>query len=70
MKLVDLFGKPRIWLSTQQVDPGFSACTGIFRTLRQVISGSQDVIKELNEIYDIYIVSAAMEFTAIPDGEI
>jgi 5'(3')-deoxyribonucleotidase len=34
---------------------------GFFRTLK-VISGSQEVVKELNSKYDLYIVSSATEF--------
>lgn len=34
---------------------------GFFRTMR-VMEGSQHVVKELNKAYDLFIVSAAMEF--------
>jgi len=34
---------------------------GFFRSA-PVIAGSQEVIRELNEIYEVFIVSAAMEF--------
>ncbi|HEY8735156.1 MAG TPA: 5'(3')-deoxyribonucleotidase [Puia sp.] len=39
----------------------FLHAPGFFRTAG-VIPGSQSVIKELNDLYDVYIVSAAMEF--------
>lgn len=38
---------------------------GFFRTL-QVIPGSQEVVRELYEKYDLYIVSAALEFPLSP----
>lgn len=34
---------------------------GFFRTMK-VMEGSQAVVKELNEVYDVQIVSSAMEF--------
>jgi 5'(3')-deoxyribonucleotidase len=62
MKLVDLFGKPEDLAFPQpSLIRDFLHAPGFFRTA-PVINGSQDVIKELNEIYDVYIVSAAMEF--------
>src|SRR3982074_2729093 len=39
----------------------FLHAPGFFRTAG-VIPGSQSVIKELNDMYEVYIVSAAMEF--------
>ena len=58
----DLLGKPEDLAFPQPglirnflYSPGFFACA-------PVIPGSQSVIRELNQVYDIFIVSAAMEF--------
>ncbi len=58
----DLLGKPE---DLAFPEPGlireFLHEPGFFLTA-PVIPGSQSVIKELNQLYDVYIVSAAMEF--------
>jgi 5'-nucleotidase len=58
----DLYGKPEDLAFPQpRLIREFLHKPGFFSTA-SVIPGSQTVIKELNQIYDIYIVSAAMEF--------
>jgi 5'-nucleotidase len=58
----DLLGKPEDQAFPQ---PGlikeFLHTPGFFRTA-PVMPGSQEVIEELNKVYELFIVSAAMEF--------
>lgn len=58
----ELEGKPETAAFPQpELVKGFIRTPGFFRTA-SVIAGSQEVIRELNAVYDVYIVSAAMEF--------
>lgn len=62
MKRTDLIGKPEDLAFPQpQLIREFLYKPGFFRST-QVMPGSREVIKELNEIYELFIVSAAMEF--------
>ena len=62
MNRADLYGKPEDLAFPQpRLIREFLYAPGFFRTAA-VIPGSQEVIKELNEVYDLFIVSAAMEF--------
>ena len=62
MKKQDLLGKPEDLAFPQpQLIRDFLHQPGFFRTA-PVMPGSQEVVKELNEWYDLLIVSAAMEF--------
>lgn len=57
-----LLGKPEDKAFPQpELIRGFLNTPGFFRSAA-VIPGSQEVIEELNEWYDVFIVSAAMEF--------
>ena len=58
----DLVGKPED-LAFPQPDliRNFLYMPGFFRTA-PVMTGSREVVRELNALYDIYIVSAALEF--------
>ena len=58
----DLLGKPEDLAFPQpRLIREFLHTPGFFRTA-QVMPGSQSVIKELNQLYEIFVVSAAMEF--------
>jgi len=58
----DLLGKPEDLAFPQpQLIRSFLHMPGFFRSAA-VMPGSQEVIKELNELYDLFVVSAAMEF--------
>jgi len=58
----ELLGKPEDLAFPQpRLIREFLHTPGFFRTA-QVMPGSQSVIKELNQLYEIFIVSAAMEF--------
>lgn len=58
----DLLGKPEDQAFPQpQLIKEFLHTPGFFRSAA-VIPGSQEIIEELNEVYEIFIVSAAMEF--------
>jgi 5'-nucleotidase len=58
----ELLGRPEDEAFPQsQLIRNFLHTPGFFRTA-PVIADSQEVIEELNEIYDLFIVSAAMEF--------
>ena len=62
MERIDLLGKPEDLAFPQpQLIRGFLHMPGFFRSA-PVMPDSQDVIKELNELYDLSVVSAAMEF--------
>jgi 5'(3')-deoxyribonucleotidase len=62
MKRADLFGKPEdLAFEKPELIRGFLYTPGFFRTA-QVIEGSQDVIRKLNENFELFIVSAATEF--------
>ncbi|HEX4852028.1 MAG TPA: hypothetical protein VFV08_14535 [Puia sp.] len=62
MKRSDLLGKPEdIAFPEPQLIRDFLHRPGFFRNAG-VMPGSQEVIKELNELYELFIVSAAMEF--------
>ncbi|HEX3080732.1 MAG TPA: 5'(3')-deoxyribonucleotidase [Puia sp.] len=62
MERADLFGKPE---DLAFPEPGlirsFLYSPGFFASA-PVMPGSQSVIRELNHLYEVYIVSAAMEF--------
>ncbi len=62
IKWNELLGKPE---AEAFPDPGlikmFPHTPGFFRRAK-VVADSQSVIKELNEVFELYIVSAAMEF--------
>jgi len=63
------FGRRRTWEEVAGKKEGdtfphvrkYVYTEGFFRNLK-VVSGSQEVVKELNTRYDLYIVSAATEF--------
>ena len=58
----DLLGKPEdLAFPEPRLIREFLHTPGFFATA-PVIPGSQSVIKELNHLYDVFIVSAAMEF--------
>ena len=58
----DLMGKPEdLAFPRPELIRKFIYMPGFFRTA-EVMRGSQSVVKELNELYDLYVVSAAMEF--------
>ena len=58
----DLLGKPEdMAFPEPRLIREFLNSPGFFATA-PVITGSQSVIRELNQLYDVYIVSAAMEF--------
>ncbi|HLA59757.1 MAG TPA: hypothetical protein VK622_13380 [Puia sp.] len=62
MNRADLQGKPEdLAFPEPRLIREFLHAPGFFATA-PVIPGSQPVIKELNQLYDVYIVSAAMEF--------
>ena len=62
MDRYDLLGKPEDLAFPQpRLIREFLYTPGFFLTA-PVISGSQSVIKELNQVYELFIVSAAMEF--------
>ena len=62
MKRVDLLGKEEDLAFPQpQLIRDFLFKPGFFRTA-PVMAGSQEVIRELNEVFEVFIVSAAMEF--------
>jgi 5'(3')-deoxyribonucleotidase len=62
MERSDLLGKPEDLAFPQpQLIRDFLHTPGFFRSA-EVMPGSQEVIKELNQLYDLVIVSAAMEF--------
>jgi 5'-nucleotidase len=62
MERADLLGKPEdLAFPRPQLIRDFVRMPGFFRSAK-VIPDSQEVIKELNELYELYIVSAAMEF--------
>jgi 5'-nucleotidase len=62
IKRSDLLGKPEDLAFPQpQLIRDFLRTPGFFRKA-EVMTGSQGVIKELNELFELYIVSAAMEF--------
>jgi len=57
-----LVGKPETEAFPQpQLVVNFLHTPGFFRSAK-VIAGSQAVIEELNKVYEVFIVSAAMEF--------
>ena len=57
-----LLGKPEdLAFPEPQLIRQFVYKPGFFRTA-PVMPGSQDVVSKLNELYDLYVVSAAMEF--------
>ncbi len=57
-----LWGKPEdLAFPKPELIRQFLHTPGFFRTAK-VIAGSQEVIAELNKYYDVFIVSAAMEF--------
>lgn len=58
----DLFGKPEdLAFPNPQLIREFVYTPGFFRKL-EVMPGCREVMKELNEAYELWIVSAAMEF--------
>jgi 5'(3')-deoxyribonucleotidase len=58
----DLFGKPEdLAFPRPQLIREFLHTPGFFRSA-PVMPGSREVIKELNDEYDLFVVSAAMEF--------
>jgi 5'(3')-deoxyribonucleotidase len=58
----DLLGKPEDQAFPQPVlVREFLHTPGFFRSAA-VMPGSQEVIKELNDVFDLFVVSAAMEF--------
>ena len=62
IKRKDLLGKPEAEaFPDPELIKMFLHTPGFFRRA-QVIFNSQSVIKELNESFELYIVSAAMEF--------
>ena len=62
LKRSDLLGKPEDLAFPQpQLIRDFLHKPGFFRSAA-VMPGSPEVIKELNEFYDLFVVSAAMEF--------
>ena len=62
IKRVDLLGKEEDLAFPQpQLIRDFLFKPGFFRTA-PVMEGGQDVIRELNEVFEVFIVSAAMEF--------
>ncbi len=62
MKWDDLLGKPEDLAFPQpELIRGFLHTPGFFRGAA-VMPGSLEVIRELNEVYELLIVSAAMEF--------
>ena len=62
MKRSDLLGLPEDEAFPRpELIREFIYTPGFFRTV-PVMPGSQEVIRELNEVFDLYIVSAAMEF--------
>ncbi len=62
MKRNDFLGKPEAEaFPDPQLIKRFLHTPGIFRSAA-VIPGSQCVVEELNELFELYIVSAAMEF--------
>jgi 5'(3')-deoxyribonucleotidase len=62
MERGDLLGKPEdIAFPQPQLIRDFLNMPGFFRSAA-VMPGSQEVIKELNELYELFVVSAAMEF--------
>src|SRR5947199_6615287 len=62
IKRTDLLGKPEdMAFPEPRLIREFLHSPGFFATA-PVIEGSQSVIRELNQLYDVYIVSAAMEF--------
>lgn len=62
MKRNDLLGKPEAEaFPDPQLIKRFLHAPGIFRNA-SVIPDSQCVVQELNELFELYIVSAAMEF--------
>ncbi|MDP4150006.1 MAG: 5'(3')-deoxyribonucleotidase [Bacteroidota bacterium] len=62
MQRQDLLGKPEDQaFPDPQLVRKFLHTPGFFRSA-PVIAGSQEVIRELNDSYDLFIVSAAMEF--------
>jgi len=62
MKRNDLIGRPEDLAFPQpHLVRDFLFKPGFFRSA-PVIEGSQEVIRELNEIFEVFIVSAAMEF--------
>ena len=62
MNRADLLGKPEdLAFPEPRLIREFLHTPGFFATA-PVIPGSQSVIRELNQLYDVYIVSAAMEF--------
>ena len=66
----DLLGKPEdLAFPEPRLIREFLHAPGFFATA-PVIPGSQSVIRELNQLYDVYIVSAAMEFPQSLSGKI
>lgn len=62
MERSDLLGKPEdIAFPQPQLIRSFLHMPGFFRSA-PVMTGSQEVIEELNELYELFVVSAAMEF--------
>ncbi len=62
MKASDLMGKPEDEaFPTPRLIKRFLNTPGFFRTA-VVIQNSQQVVEELNDLFELYIVSAAMEF--------
>ena len=62
IKREDLLGKPEDLAFPQpQLIRDFVYKPGFFRTA-PVMPGSQEVVSELNDSFDLYVVSAAMEF--------
>ncbi len=58
----DLLGKPEdLAFPEPRLIREFLHSPGFFATA-PVIPGSQSVIRELNQLYEVYIVSAAIEF--------
>lgn len=62
IKRIDLLGKPEDLAFPQpKMIREFLHTPGFFRSA-QVMPGSREVIEELNHLYELFIVSAAMEF--------